>query len=184
MAGEVRVEELTGTGQSLVGFVEHCGEALEYVRDVWGDLEPDGDVGCGGAGGKSGGIVEEDFVRAGLDEERGQSGEVGEDRADELCPRVAGGGVVGGSPAQTVGVSAGSTAALVLMLSPDRVRSAHGDISTAARGCGSPFCSSATRVAAASPAPADSPAIAIVDSARLSASRPRYAATASSTATE
>lgn len=44
---------------------------------------------------------------------------------------------------------AGSTAALPVMLSPERVRSTHGDIRTADDGCGSPASFNATRVAAA-----------------------------------
>jgi hypothetical protein len=36
--------------------------ALERVRDAGCDFEPDGDIGCGGAGGEPGGVVEEDLV--------------------------------------------------------------------------------------------------------------------------
>ncbi len=62
---------------------------------------------------------------------------------------------------------------MVPMLSPDRVRSAQGDMRTAAVGCGSPACLSATSVAAARPAPADSPAMAITDAATPLSSSPR-----------
>ena len=60
--GEVRAKELAGAGQGSVGFVEDRREALEHVRDAGCDFEPDGDLGRGGAGGKSGGVVEEDLV--------------------------------------------------------------------------------------------------------------------------
>jgi hypothetical protein len=58
----VRAQELAGAGQGGVAFVEHRGESLEHVWDAGRDFEPDGDIGRGGAGGESGGVVEEDLV--------------------------------------------------------------------------------------------------------------------------
>jgi hypothetical protein len=40
-------------------------------------------------GSEPGGVIEQDLVRAGLDQQRWQPGEVGEDRADELPRWVA-----------------------------------------------------------------------------------------------
>ena len=58
----MRAQELAGAGQGGVAFVEHRGEPLEHVRNAGCDLERDGDVGRGGAGGEPGGVVEEDLV--------------------------------------------------------------------------------------------------------------------------
>ena len=70
-------------------------------------------------------------------------------------------------------MSTGSSAALLVILAPDKVRSTQGDISTAALGSGSPTCLSATKVAAARPVPADSPATATADAATPLSSSPR-----------
>ncbi len=59
---EVRAQELAGAREGGVAFVEHRGESLEHVRDARCDFECDGDIGRGGAGGESGGVVEEDLV--------------------------------------------------------------------------------------------------------------------------
>ena len=59
---EVRAQELAGAGQCGVAFVEHRGEPLEHVRNAGCDLEGDGDVGRGGAGGEPCGVVEQDLV--------------------------------------------------------------------------------------------------------------------------
>jgi hypothetical protein len=58
----VRAQELAGARQSSVAFVEHRGEPLEHMRDFRCDFEPDGDIGCCGAGSEPGGVVKEDLV--------------------------------------------------------------------------------------------------------------------------
>jgi len=66
-----------------VAFVEEGGECLEDVRDTGGDVQDDGHiVGCCLAR-EAGGVVEEHLVRSGLDQQRRESGEVGEDGADQ-----------------------------------------------------------------------------------------------------
>lgn len=81
---------MAGTGEGGVALIEHRGEPLEDMRDPRHDFERDRDIGFGGASGEPGGVVEEDFVRAGLDEQWWQASQVGEDRADEGRRPVAG----------------------------------------------------------------------------------------------
>lgn len=51
------------------------------MRDLGPDLQLDAHVACGGAGGEPGGVVEQDLVRADLDERGRQAGQVVEERA-------------------------------------------------------------------------------------------------------
>src|SRR6266566_9607364 len=95
-AGEMRRQELSGSVQRGGPFVEHCVEGLEDVRHPRGDVEGDLHVGDGGLPGEADGVVEENFVRSGLDDQRRQAGQVGEDRADEAESGVVPRGVVGG----------------------------------------------------------------------------------------
>jgi hypothetical protein len=55
---------------------------LKDVRDAWGDLERDGDIGDGCPFGEPERVAEEDLVGTDLDEERRQSPQISEDRAD------------------------------------------------------------------------------------------------------
>jgi len=53
------------------------------VRHPGGDVEGDLDVGGGGLSRQADGVVEENLVGSGLDDQRRQAGQVGEDGADE-----------------------------------------------------------------------------------------------------
>jgi len=64
------------------------------------DLQGDADVVVGGASGKAECVVQEDLVRAGLDQEGRQAGEAGVDRADQTVRGVGTVEVVGGAQAQ------------------------------------------------------------------------------------
>src|SRR6185437_15574553 len=86
---------MSGSVQSGGGFVEEGGVGLEDVGDAWGDVEGDRDVGGGGLRGEAEGVVEEDLVASGLDDQGRQGGQVGEDRADQGQGGVVSGGVVG-----------------------------------------------------------------------------------------
>ena len=50
------------------------------MRYAGGDVEGDGDVGGGGLAGEADGVVEEDLVGSGLDDQGRQAGQVGEYR--------------------------------------------------------------------------------------------------------
>lgn len=63
-------EETAGPVQRLASLGQHSGEALEHVRNTRSDLQRDRDVGGRGSPGKPHGVVEQDLVRAGLDEQR------------------------------------------------------------------------------------------------------------------
>ena len=65
------------------------------MRYPGGDVEGDGDVGGGGLPGETDGVVEEDLVRSGLDDQGRQARQVGEYRADQAQGGVVPGGVVG-----------------------------------------------------------------------------------------
>ena len=138
-AGEMRRQELSGSVQRRGPFVEDRVIGLEDVGHSRGDVERDLDVGGGGPLREADGVVEEDLVRSGLDDQRRQAGQVGEDRADEakrgvLSRRVVGDPGLEGLPAE----QRVDARALVSMLAPARVRSAYGDMTKAAAGRGSP----------------------------------------------
>jgi hypothetical protein len=133
-AAQVLAQERAGPRQRGIGLVEHRGEPLEHVGDVGRALEGHRDIFGGGARGQPGGVVEKDLVRSGLDEQWRQSGQVGEDRADPRRGRVACSGVVRRSALQPRGRERGIQRTFSVMLAPDRVRSAHGDMRTAALG--------------------------------------------------
>jgi hypothetical protein len=65
------------------------------VRHPGGDVKGDLDVGGGGLPGQADGVVEEDLVGSGLDDQGWQAGQVGEDGADQAEGGVVSGGVVG-----------------------------------------------------------------------------------------
>jgi mannitol-1-/sugar-/sorbitol-6-phosphatase len=91
-SGEMRRQELSGSVQRRAGFVEDRIKGLEDVRHPGGDVEGDLHVGGGGLAGEADGVVEENLVRSGLDDQGRQAGQVGEDGADEAesgsCPAV------------------------------------------------------------------------------------------------
>src|SRR5690348_7922698 len=69
-------------------------EGLEDVGHVWGDVERDLDVGGGGLLREADGVVEENLVSSGLNDQGRQAGQVGENGADEPKSGVASRGVV------------------------------------------------------------------------------------------
>src|SRR4051794_19660982 len=83
-AGETRRQELPGPVQCSGRFVEDRGVALEDVRHPRGDLERDLDVGDGGLPREAEGVVEEDLVASGLDDQGRKAGQVGEYGADQV----------------------------------------------------------------------------------------------------
>ena len=94
-AGEMRRQELSGSVQRRGRFVEDRVVGLEDVRHAGGDVEGDLDVGGGGLPREADGVVEEDLVGSGLDDQGRQAGQVGEDRADQAEGGVVSRRVVG-----------------------------------------------------------------------------------------
>jgi hypothetical protein len=82
-AGQMRRQELSGSVQCSSRFVEDRIEGLEDVRHPSGDVEGDLDVGSGGLLREANGVVEENLVSSGLDDQGRQAGQIGEYRADE-----------------------------------------------------------------------------------------------------
>ncbi len=154
----MRRQELSGPVQCGGRFVEDRVKGLEDVRHPGGDVEGDLDVGGGGLSRQADGDVEENLVASGLDDERRQAGQVGEYGADEASSGVLSRRIAGDPELQEFPLSSGSTPRLVSMVVPARVRSAYGDMTKAAAGSGSPCSRAVTKVAIASPPPADSPA--------------------------
>jgi hypothetical protein len=91
----MRRQKLSGSVQRRHRFVEDRGVSLEDVRNPWGDIEGDRDVGGGSLPGEADGVVEEDLMSSGLDDQGWQAGQVGEYRADQGEGGVVSGGVVG-----------------------------------------------------------------------------------------
>jgi hypothetical protein len=112
-AGQMRRQELSRSVQGGGRFVEDRVEGLEDVRHPGGDVEGDRDVGGGGLPGQADGVVEEDLVRSGLDDQGRQAGQVGEDRADQADSGVVSGRVVGTRAWRSSRLSSGSAARLV-----------------------------------------------------------------------
>ncbi len=70
---------------------------LEDVGHPRGDVEGDLDVGAGGLLREADGVVEENLVASGLDDQGRQAGQVGENRADEVESGVLSRHIVGDS---------------------------------------------------------------------------------------
>src|SRR3954453_11528151 len=83
-AGETRREQLSGPVQCSGRFVEDWGIPLEDMGHPRGDLERDLDVGGGGLPREADGVVEENLVASGLDDQGRQAGQVGERGADQV----------------------------------------------------------------------------------------------------
>ena len=83
----MRRQELSGSVQRRHRFVEDRGVCLEDVRNPWGDIEGDRDVRGGSLPGEADGVVEEDLMSSGLDDQGSQAGQVGEYRADQGARR-------------------------------------------------------------------------------------------------
>ena len=95
--GEMRRQELSGSVQRRGRFVKDRVVGLEDVRHPRGDVEGDLDVGGGGLSREADGVVEENLVSSGLDDQGRQAGQIGEDRADEAESGVLSRRVVGDS---------------------------------------------------------------------------------------
>jgi hypothetical protein len=74
--------EAAGSGQRGLAFVQGGGVCLEYVGYAGYDVQGDRDVIVGGPGGLSYRVVEENLMRAGLDQQRRQTRQAAVDRAD------------------------------------------------------------------------------------------------------
>ena len=104
----MRRQELSGSVQRRGRFVKDRGEGLEDVGHPGGDVERDLDVGGGGPLGEADGVVEENLVSSGLDDQGRQAGQVGEYRADEAESGVLSRRIVGDSGLEELpGSSAG-----------------------------------------------------------------------------
>src|SRR5882672_19933 len=68
-AGEMRRQELSGSVQRRGPFVEDRGIGLEDVGHPTGDVEDDLDVGGDGLTREADGVVEENLVTSGLDDQ-------------------------------------------------------------------------------------------------------------------
>ena len=77
-AGEMRRQELSGSVQRRGRFVEDRVIGLEDMGHARRDVEGDLDVGGGGLPGEADGVVEENLVGAGLDDQGRQAGQLGE----------------------------------------------------------------------------------------------------------
>src|SRR5690242_6771490 len=96
----MRRQELSGSVQRRGRFVEDRVIGLENVGHPRGDVEDDLDVGGGSYTGEADGVIEEDLVRPGLDDQGRQAGEIGEYGADEAERRILPRRVVGDSGAE------------------------------------------------------------------------------------
>jgi hypothetical protein len=86
-AGEMRRQQLSGSVQCGGRFVEDRVEGLEDVRHPGGDVEGDLDVGGGGLSREADGVVEENLVGSGLDDQGRQAGQISEYRAEASLTR-------------------------------------------------------------------------------------------------
>ena len=77
-SGEMRRQELSGSVQRRGRFVEDRVIGLEDVGHSRGDVKRDFDVGGGGLLREAEGVVEENLVRSGLDDQGRQAGQFGE----------------------------------------------------------------------------------------------------------
>ena len=132
------LSELPGPVQRTGRFVEDRVEILEDVRHLGDQVEGHRDVGGGGLLREADGVVQEDLVRPGLDDQGRQARQVSEYRADEAEGGVLPGRVVGDPGLEQFAAEPGSTSLLVSIVAPARVRSAYGDVRKAAAGRGSP----------------------------------------------
>src|SRR5450432_2047713 len=82
-SGEVPRQELSGSVQRRGPFVEDRVIGLEDVGNPRRDFERDFDVGTGGLSREADGVVEENLVTTGLNDQGRQAGQVGEYGADQ-----------------------------------------------------------------------------------------------------
>jgi len=93
----MRGQELSGSVQCSARFVEDRVIALKDVGHAGGDVERDLDVGRGGLPREADGVIEQNLVTSGLDDQRRQAGQVGKYGADEAESGVLSRHVVGDS---------------------------------------------------------------------------------------
>ncbi len=79
----MRRQELSGSVQRRGPFVKDPVIGLEDVGHAGGDVERELDVGDGGLLREADGVVEENLVSSGLDDQGRKAGQVGEYRTDE-----------------------------------------------------------------------------------------------------
>src|SRR5258706_15303542 len=79
----MRRQELSGSVKRRGRFVKDRVIRLEDVGHPWCDVERDLDVGADGLLREADGVVEEDLVRSGLDDQGREAREAGEQGADE-----------------------------------------------------------------------------------------------------
>jgi predicted nucleic acid-binding protein len=96
----MRRQELSGSVQRRGRLVEDRVIGLEDVGHARGDVEGDFDVGGGSLPGDADGVVEENFVRSGMDDQRRQAGQLGGYGADEAESGILPRRVVGDSGAE------------------------------------------------------------------------------------
>src|SRR5215207_6251944 len=93
----MRRQELSGSVQRRGRFVEDRVIGLEDVGHPGGDVEGDLDIGGGGLSGEADGVVEENLVTSGLDDQGRQAGQLGEYRTDEAKSGILSRRIVGDS---------------------------------------------------------------------------------------
>jgi hypothetical protein len=101
-AGETGRQELSGPVQCGRRLVEQPVKGLEDVRNPRGDVKGDLDVGGGSLPREPDGVIEENLVRSGLDDQRRQPGQVGEYGADKAEGRILPRRVVGDSSGEAL----------------------------------------------------------------------------------
>ena len=79
----MRRQELPGPVQRRGRLIEDRVSGLEHVRNPGGDVQGDVDVGDRRLPGQADGVIEQNLVRPGLDDQRRQAGQVREYRADQ-----------------------------------------------------------------------------------------------------
>src|SRR5690348_16291755 len=93
----MRRQELSGSVQCSGRFVKKMGIGLEDVGHPGGDVERDLDVGGGGLSCEANGVVEQNLVTSGLDDQWGQAGQIGEYGTDQAKCGVLSRRIVGDS---------------------------------------------------------------------------------------
>lgn len=64
------LEEHAGVANGIASFAEHEAEQVPDVRHVGPDFEPHRNVGGAGASGEARGVIEQDFSRTHVNEQR------------------------------------------------------------------------------------------------------------------
>src|SRR5450755_884769 len=99
----VMVQERGCLLEGCICLIEQCREALKDMWHSGDDVEADLDVSKGGAFGKTEGVAQQDLMGTRLDQERRQSGKIGEDRTDQRVCRICRTDVIRNAETQTFG---------------------------------------------------------------------------------